>query len=122
MNNYFEIFNDIISNFDITKKNYSTIQNVNTIKKYNDNFLGYISEIIKDNNMKSQFTNIISLQTKIDFKNLKNNNLQIEENEKQKITEENNIIENDNIENNIEQYNPADDTYDNFDINNIKEI
>ena len=118
LNNYFEIFNDIISNFDTTKKNYSTIQNVNTIKKYNDNFLGYISEIIKDNNIKSQFTNIISLQSKIDLKNLKNNNLQIEENEIHEIKVENNIIENYNIE----KYNPADDTYENFDINNIKEI
>ena len=40
LNSYFEIYNDIISNFDITKRNYSVIQNINTVKKFNDNFLG----------------------------------------------------------------------------------
>ena len=122
LNNYFEIYNDIISNFDINKKNYSNIENINKLKKYNDNFIGHITEIIKDNNMKSQFTNIISLQSKIEFKNLKNDNLQNEENEKPKINMENNIIENNNIENNMLKYNPLDDTYENFDINNIKEL
>ena len=70
MDNYFEIYNNIISNFDIRKRNYSFIQNVNNMKKYNDNFIGNITEIIKDNNLKSQFTSIISLQTKIEFKNI----------------------------------------------------
>ena len=74
LNCYFDIYDNIIYNFNSKKRNYSVLQNVNNLKKFNDDLLINITEIIKDNNIKTKFTNIIYLQTKIDFKKLKKSN------------------------------------------------
>lgn len=96
------------------------------MKKYNNNFLGHITEIIKDNNLKSQFTNILDLQSKIEFKRFKSKNqiLQTENkfNEISNLSNNSNnssksINNNDNIENNT-----LDDDYKNFNVNQIKEL
>ena len=116
LNSYFEIYNDIISNFDITKRNYSVIQNINTVKKFNDNFLGYLTEIIKDNNLKSQFINILSLQSKMEFRAF-NKDIQTDKNE---IILENNNFNTNDTNNNIQNYNPSDFKYTKFKINKIK--
>ena len=71
LDTYFEIYNNIISNFDINKKNNEQIQNICNTKKFNTNFMRLITEIINDNNLKSQFTSIINLQSKIDFQDKK---------------------------------------------------
>ena len=112
LDTYFDIYDSIISNFDIKKSNYYIIENVNGMKKYNNNFLGHITEIIKDNNLKSQFTNIISLQTKIDFKRIKQN----KELQKKDNNSFNDIIDN------KEKSNPLGDEYENFNINKMKEL
>ena len=115
---YFEIFYNIISNYDIKKRNYYIIQNINNTKKFNDNFLLNITEIIKNNNLKSQFTNIISLQSKIDFIRLKKNK-QIEE----RVGQNETIIDNNNSGNdNRGVDNPLDDKYENFNINKMEEL
>ena len=71
LDTYFEIYNNIISNFDINKKNNEQIHNICNTKKFNTNFMRLITEIINDNNLKSQFTSIINLQSKIDFQKKK---------------------------------------------------
>ena len=70
LDTYFDIY-DTVSNFDINKRNYYLLENVNNMKKYNNNFMGNVTEITNDDNLKVQFTNIVGLQSKIDFKKLK---------------------------------------------------
>ena len=118
---YYEIYNNVIYNFDIKKGNYSIIQNLNTINKFNTNFVGNVTEIITDNNMKSQFTNIINLQTKLEFKKVKKNIKIIEENQNN-IQNEQTITQNDNNNDIIQNYNPLNDKYENFNISKTKEL
>ena len=118
---YYEIYNNVISNFDIKKGNYSIIQNLNTINKFNTNFIGNVTEIIKDSNMKSQFTNIINLQAKLEFKKVKKNNNNIEENQNTTQNEQT-IAQNDNNNDIIQNYNPLNDKYENFNISKTKEL
>ena len=100
LNVYFEIYNNIISYFDSSKRNYSLIQNINTMKNYNTNFIGQLTEIIKDNNLKSQFTKIINLQMAIEFKKLKNNNKYVKkENSEEKTNKNENQNKNIDINN-----------------------
>ena len=131
LDTYFEIYDNIISSYNIKKKNYFLLQNVNNIKKYNRNFIGQITEIIKDNNLKTQFQSILDLQSKIDFKKFRSKN-QIFKTEN-KINEIVNISDNtnnNNSNNNNEhnenndniQYNPIDDNYENFNVSTIKEL
>jgi hypothetical protein len=126
LDTYFEVYDNIISSYDIKKRNNFILQNINNMKKYNNNFLGHITEIIKDNNLKSQFTNILDLQSKIEFKRFKSKNqiLQTENkiNEISNLSNNSNnssksINNNDNIENNT-----LDDDYKNFNVNQIKEL
>lgn len=117
LDSYFEIYNDIISNFDISKKNNSTIQNLNVMNKYNIEFIQFITEIIRDNNVKSKFNDIIKIYRKLftikEERNQDNNN--IIENEKIKD-------KNDNNYNKLQKYNPLYYNYENFHINNIQEL
>ena len=114
---YFEIYYNIVSNYDFKKRNYNIIQNINNMKNYNNNyFLLNITEIIKNDNLKAQFTDIISLQTKMDYKRLKKNK-EIEEK-----ANKNEIIINDSGDDNNKIYNPSEDKYEHFNINNMKEL
>ena len=148
LDKYFEIYNDIFSNYNQNKMNYYLVQNLITMKKFNDNFLGNVSEIIEDNNLKSQFKSIINLYTKFEFKKLKNlkeisqnnknennnnineiktqnnDNIILEPNDTNNLnninTNNNNIINEDN--NNDENGQNFDDKYTNFSLNNLKEL
>ena len=117
LDTYFEIFNNIICNFDKEQRNYSFIQNVNYIKSFNTNFIGNITEIIRDDNLKSQFVNIINMQLKMEFKK-ENNTIIIQEKEDKEKNENNNNDTNDNIN----KYNLSDDKYENFHLDQIKEL
>ena len=135
---YFDIYYNIVSNLDKKKRNYFLIKNVNNIKLFNNNFIGNLTEITCDNNMKSQFTNIINIQSKIDFKKIIKNDkvVQIEtKNDENEITtnDNNEIIANDdngNINNNINSVNDnnlgdlntLDNNYENFNVNKIKQL
>ena len=148
LNKYFDLYNDISSNYDQNKMNYYLVQNLITMKKFNDNFLGNISEIIEDNNLKSQFKSIINLYTKFEFKKLKNlteinkNNKNENNSNINEVNNENNdnIIlgpkDINNLNNNNENNNNTinedinndgnnenfDDKYTNFSLNNLKEL
>ena len=117
---YFDIYNNIISTFNKEKKNYFLINNVNNMNKYNNNFLRYISETTKDNNLKSQFTSIINLQTKIEFKkSFKNIEKEIIETN---IIEENNVTDNNINDNNIQKNLNLENNYNNINITKLKEL
>jgi len=127
LDTYFEIFDDIISNFDNKKRNYSFIQSFNNIREYNNNFFGKITEINQNNNLKSQFIGVINLEKKMDFKELKTKNQiikkqQIEENiDVNEIIVDENIIE-DDPNDILKEYNFSDYKYENFHVNDIKEL
>ena len=90
------------------------------MKLYNNNFVGNLTEIIKDNNLKSQFTNIISLKNKIGFKRTKHNeqNIQITKKiDKNEIIRDSNNSNLTNDNNNI-LFN-LNDNYENFNINKM---
>ena len=74
LDNYFDIYDNIVSSIDIKKRNYYLINNINNMKKCNDYFLLNLTEVINDENLKTQFTSIINLQSKMDFKKYKKNN------------------------------------------------
>ena len=160
LDTYFEIDNNIISNFDKKKRNYSTIQNVNIMKKHSDNFIVNLSEIIKNDNSLLQFGDIMNLQVKMDFdkneKEKNNNVINIINDKKPKLIEktnnhniynifdrlreklkkdfesslekkegdkiDNNEIDDDNDDNLESKYNPSDYKYENFQLNQIKEL
>ena len=114
LDNYFKIYDDIISNFDNEKNNYLSIQNISAIRKHNTEFLRYITEITNDNNFKTQFHNIIDIEDKMKFKQNKIN-LQNKINEVDIRT-----TNNDKNDDKIQRYNPLDDKYENFELNKIK--
>ena len=124
LNTYFEIYDNIISSFYNNKKNYKILRNIKYMKLYNNNFLGNLTEIIKDNNLKTQFINIINIKTKIGFKRIKQNE------QNNKSTE--NITKNENIkdtkdstltdDNNNKILNNLDDKYENFSINKMEDL
>ena len=88
---YFNIYNNIINNYEIRKKNFVILKNINDMKIFHENFINNINTIINDKDIKSKFINIIEIPNKIDFK------------EKE---EENNIIEyNPSIEHDFDYFN-----------------
>ena len=109
MDNYFEIDHNIISNFDKKKRNYSILQNINNMKKYNDNFMGNITEIIKNDNLKIQFNSVVNIQVKMDFE------------KKEKIEKIEKTDNNENNENDI-QKNTLDNKHEDIQLNKMKEL
>ena len=123
LDTYFEIYDNIISSFNNDKKNYSILRNIKYMKLYNNNFVGNLTEIIKDNNLKSQFTNIISLKNKIGLKRTKHNeqNIQIT-----KKIDNNEIIRDSNNSNLTNDNNNIlfnlNDNYENFNTNKMRTL
>ena len=105
LDKYFKINNDIINNFDIKKKNYSIMQNIIFLKKYNTNFILKINNIINNNNIRIKFNNLMEFYNKMVLEDIS----KIEEKKEE-------------IENKVKKYNPSDDKYENFNIKNIKEL
>ena len=101
LENFSKIYNDRIITFDIKKRNFYALQNLNVIKKYNKNLMKNISEIIKDK--------------KISIDELPNK-LLVKEREDNISTE----IEENNNENS-KKYNPSDDKYENFNLFSINQ-
>ena len=58
----------MVKNFDIRKRNYSILQNINDIKNFNNDFIRNITEIINDKNIKTKFSSIIEMGDKMTFK------------------------------------------------------
>ena len=68
LDNYLDIYNDLIKNFDIRKRNYSILQNINDLMKNNNIFMTNVTEIINDNNLKTKFNSLIDMANKMSFK------------------------------------------------------
>ena len=111
----------MIINFDIGKKNYSSLQNINDMQKYNEAFLRITTEIINDTNIKTKFNELSDLMNKMYIKEEKKEENKINKEEKNNEKNEN-IIEEKSNNNNIKRYNPSDDKYENFKISEVKEL
>ena len=140
LDNYFEIYSNMVKNFDMRKRNYSSLQNINDIKQYNNFFMQKITEIINDNNIKTKFNELLDLFNQMSFnEEKKNEENKINENKetgKESETEEGNnnekkekndesnedTIEDKNYYDNIKRYNPSDNKYENFQISKMNEI
>ena len=68
LENYIMIYNDLINNFNIRKRNYSILQNINDLMNYNNIFITNASEIINDKNFKTKFNGLIDMYDKMSFK------------------------------------------------------
>ena len=119
LDNYYEIYNNMVTNFDIGKKNYSSLQNINDMQKCNDAFVRIATEIINDANIKTKFGELSDLLNKMSIREVKKEENKINKEEKNTGKNEN-IIEDNN--NNIKRYNPSDDKYENFQISGVKEL
>ena len=93
---YYNIYLDIINNYEINKKNYYLLQNINEFKKYNNNVYQEkynnnvyqdINKIIKESNINIKFSYIMDLYNKINNKEKKVDNNNLDKNN-------NNIIKN----------------------------
>ena len=106
INNYYNIYDNII----------------NDLKKYNSNFMGNITEINKEENIKFKFIELINLYKKMSL----GNNEEEEEKDENEIIENNEDNEDDEDEENyiknIKRFNPLDNKYESFEIKNLKEI
>ena len=111
----------MVINFDIGKKNYSSLQNINDMQKYNEAFLRITTEIINNTNIKTKFNKLSDLLNKKEIKEEKKEENKINKEEKNTGKNEN-IIEEKSNNNNIKRYNPSDDKYENFQISRVKEL
>ena len=125
LNTYYNIYKNIITNFNPEKINYLQIQNILDLQKYNCYFISKMTEITNDNNIKNKFKDLIEFAEKIGFtpkekaglkKNKDKTNKNIDDSNKDDLIEEENYIKN------MARYNPSDDKYENFDVTNLKRI
>ena len=111
---YFNIYEDIMNCYFNKKRNYFLLQNINDMIKYKINIIQDINNIINENNISNKFNNIIEMHNKINLNqninidsiNLKYNKKENEKNNnlKAEIKEENYISnkENNNTDNKLD--------------------
>ena len=58
---YYNIYNNIINNYNSDNINYEILQNINEFQNYNNNIIKDIINIINDNNINNKFNNIIHI-------------------------------------------------------------
>ena len=64
MDDYFEIYEDIINSYGNKKRNYSILQNIHDMKKFNDNFIQDVNKILEEKNIFNKFQKIINMHDK----------------------------------------------------------
>jgi len=122
LNNYYNIYYNIVSNFEVKKGNIMQQFNIYSFRKFNVNFMRNISEITNDKNLKTKFSQLIRLYEKMA---LTEKDKKEEEENKNEIKEKNNennkdeLIDEENYEKKIIRYNPSDNKYENF---NLKQL
>ena len=79
--NYYNIYNDLISGYEMHNRNYQILQNIKCISKYNSIIINDLNAILDDNNINSKFNNLINLYNKMHKYKENSNNNTIKENE-----------------------------------------
>ena len=64
---YYKIYNDMINNYVIQKRNFQILQNLNDINDYNINFIKELDIIIKEKNINYKFEKIMNIWDKINL-------------------------------------------------------
>ena len=67
--NYYNIYDDIITNYDMRYRNYQMLQNINHIQSFNNNFITKLNDIIENKNINSKFETILEMWNKINIQN-----------------------------------------------------
>lgn len=117
LNNYYNIYDNIVNNFEVKKGNIMQQFNIYSFRKFNVNFMRNISEITNDKNLKIKFSQLIRFYEKTV---LTENNKKEKEDNKNEIKEKDNennkdeLIEEENYEKKNKRYNPFDNKYENF--------
>ena len=75
MDIYYNIYNNIIKNYNSENINYEILYNINEFNKYNNNIIKDIKEIINYKNINNKFNNIINIYNKMNNNNEYNNKL-----------------------------------------------
>ena len=89
LDNYFNIYNNIINNFDVKYRNYYTITNLNFLNNYNDGFINILSTIINNQNIKNKLNIIMNIYDKMTFKEEKNENEDLDKEKREEIIQKN---------------------------------
>ena len=69
---YYKINLNIINNFNIKRRNYEVIQNINELKDFNKKIFKDLNDIINEDNMYQKFFYVINIYSKINNLNIKN--------------------------------------------------
>ena len=64
INKYYNIINNIIKNYNINKKNYEILQNINEFINYNQIIIKDIKEILNEKDINYKFKNIMNIYNK----------------------------------------------------------
>ena len=121
LNNYYSIYSGILSNFDDKKRSYMNGCNINILKRWNVDFMRQLSEITIDKNLKTKFSELIRLYEEMNLakkEEKKENKNEIKEDN----IDKDQLIEEEEYKKDIIRYNPLDNKYDNFDLENLEEI
>ena len=62
---YFRIYQDIINSYENKKRNYSLLQNIRDMNKYNNDFIKDMNNILEQKNISDKFNEMITLYNKI---------------------------------------------------------
>jgi len=85
LDNYYNIYNNMIKNFDIKKRNYNLIVNIIYMNKYNDDFMDALNEIARNKNMKKKLNDIFLMYCKMTYKEDSFDNDELNEEKKEVI-------------------------------------
>ena len=129
IDDYLNIYNNIINNFNVRNKNYYILQNINYIKEYNNTFINNINDIINDKNIINSLKNIFEMYEKIKYKEPKQPEKNISNSLKEKENMQTDEIKNDEEDNPLDidnsfiiGYNPFEDSYETLSIKKLKKL
>ena len=129
VDDYLNIYNNIINNFNVRNKNYYILQNINYIKEYNNTFINNINDIINDKNINNSLKNIFEIYEKIKYKEPKQPEKNISNSLKEKENMQTDEIKNDEEDNPLDidnsfiiGYNPFEDSYETLSIKKLKKL
>ena len=71
---YYNIIDDLASAYDIRKRNFQILKNLNDISEYNSNIIKDLDQIINEKNINIKFKNIMDIYDKINNKEIKESN------------------------------------------------
>ena len=72
---YYNIYNDLITGYEIHKRNYQMLQNIKDMDRYNKDFIYELNNIIQENNIYSKLEKLLNLYNKMNLNKTELNNI-----------------------------------------------